>query len=82
MSAKHGYVWFLPIWVDKNAKEMYASKNVNCTKEQIDEMLDGHFSLAHQSYATDDSIMETNRTVGEWKESYGYSNISHYGGYA
>lgn len=82
MSAKHGYVWFLPIWFDKNSKEIYASSNVNCTRDQIDEMLNGHFSLAHQSYAEDNSIMETSKTVGEWKKTYGRSNTSHYGGYA
>lgn len=83
MSAKHGYVWFLPIWIDRNSPEIYGSVDmVNCTRDQIDEMLEGHFSLAHQSYAADDAIMETNHTVGEWKTNYGLSNVSHYGGYA
>lgn len=82
MSAKYGYVWFLPIWLDKNSKEIYESAKINCTKEEIDEMLEGHFSMAHQSYASEQAIMETNHTVGEWKSAYGYSNTSHYGGYA
>ncbi|XP_031629591.1 receptor-type guanylate cyclase gcy-18-like isoform X3 [Contarinia nasturtii] len=82
MSAKHGYVWFLPIWVDKNSKEIYESENVNCTRDQIDQMLEGHFSLVGSSYAADETIMETNQTVGKWKEMYGLSNTSHYGGYA
>lgn len=82
MSAKHGYVWFLPIWVTKDSQGMYASNEINCTRDEIDEMLEGHFSLAHQSYAIDDAIMETSNSVGEWKTSYGLSNTSHYGGYA
>lgn len=82
MSAKHGYVWFLPIWVTKGSQEIYASNEVNCTRDEIDEMLEGHLSLAHQSYAIDDEIMETNQTVGEWKNSYNLTNTSHYGGYA
>lgn len=82
MSAKQGYVWFLPIWLDKNSNEIYESNNVNCTREQIYEILDGHFSLAHQSYASDESIMQTNATVGDWKNRFKLSNTSHYGGYA
>lgn len=82
MSAKHGYVWFLPIWLDKNSNEIYESSNVNCTKEEIYKILDGHFSLAYQSYASDESIMQTSNTVGDWKKAYGRSNTSHYGGYA
>lgn len=82
MSAKDGYVWFLPIWLDKDSSEIHVSSNVNCTQEQISEMLDGHFSLAHAPYASDGSLMETNRTVGDWKSKYGLSNSSHYGSYA
>lgn len=81
MSAKYGYVWFLPIWIAKNSSEIYGF-DVNCTRDQIDEMLEGHFSLGHQSYATDDSVMETNQTVREWKGKYKFTNVSHYGGYA
>lgn len=84
MSAKHGYVWFLPVWLDKNSGDLYSSSSINCTRNEIEEMLEGHFSLAHQSYATDDEIMETSGTVGQWKERYEQTNVSlsHYGGYA
>lgn len=82
MSAKYGYVWFLPLWLDRNSREIHASSHANCTKEEIYEMLEGHFSLAHASYGDDIAIMETNQTVGEWKASYNLTNRSHYGGYA
>lgn len=82
MSAKYGYVWFLPLWLDRNSTEIHASSRANCTQEQINEMLEGHFSLAHASYADDSAFMETNRTVAEWKDKYGLTNSSHYGGYA
>lgn len=90
MSAKYGYVWFLPIWLHKATGDLMT--NGNCTREQIDEMLNGHFSISHASYARDDSIMQTNTSVGEWKKSFNNEtnknfnkllvNSSHYSGYA
>lgn len=82
MSAKHGYVWFLPIWLDDDAPKMHTFPNVNCTREEIAEMLEGHFSIAHAPYANDYSVMETNKTVAEWKSRYKMANASHYGSYA
>ena len=31
------------------------------------EALNGHLSLSHANYANDDDIMETGKSVGEWK---------------
>lgn len=82
MSAKHGYIWFLPIWLDDDAPKMHTLPNVNCTRDEMAEMLEGHFSIAHAPYANDNSVMETNKTVAEWKSKYKMANASHYGSYA
>lgn len=53
-----------------------------CTKSQLDDMLEGHFSLSQQLYADDSAVMESNQTVGEWKSQYSSVDKSHYGSYA
>lgn len=70
MTASNGYVWFLPVWLQKDWADNVWSKNVSCTSDQIMEMLNGHFSLAHEPFAADDAIMQENRTVGEWKQRF------------
>lgn len=97
MTAKHGYVWFLPIWLSmKTEDEAFKSTiNITCTKEQLREALNGHFSLQHAPFAEDNVIMQENKTVAEWtvaykqscKESASYNNTtdkcqSEYAGYA
>lgn len=81
MTAKDGYVWFLPISLQKQWNEKTLSKNINCTVAEISEMLNGHFSLSHAPYATDDSIMQENITVKEWKNLHLSNSTSHYSGY-
>lgn len=70
MTAKNGYVWFLPIWLQKDWSSNATSVNISCTRDEINEMLQGHFSLSHEQFARDDSIMQENRTVSEWKKLY------------
>lgn len=70
MTAQNGYVWFLPIWLQKDWLDHFRSNNMSCSSAQIAEMLNGHFSLAHESFADDNAIMQENCTVAEWKEMF------------
>lgn len=71
MTAKHGYVWFLPNWLSmKTIDEAVNSSISSCTKEQLREAINGHFSLQHAPYAQDDVVMQENKTVAEWKVAY------------
>lgn len=83
LTAENGYVWFLPHWLEKNTSKLLqlATKD-GCTESQLDEMLNGHFSLSQPLYADDSAIMETNQMVAEWKTDYSGVNSSHYGSYA
>lgn len=60
----------MPVWLQKDWSDHVWSKNVSCSSEQITEMLNGHFSLAHEPFADDEAIMQENRTVGEWKQRF------------
>nr|XP_023022017.1 receptor-type guanylate cyclase gcy-18-like [Leptinotarsa decemlineata] len=73
MTAKEGYVWFLPIWLDPNWYDTDAHNNnssevVNCTTKEMIEAIAGYFSMTHAYFAKDDSIMQENITVGEWRK--------------
>lgn len=71
MTAKHGYVWFLPVWLSKNWSALARyRRNVTCTEDQIMEMLNGHFSLSHASFAENSAIMQENQSVGQWRTKY------------
>lgn len=71
MSAKHGYVWFLPVWLTKNWQNITTTgRNVDCTHEQLIEVINGHFSLSHAPFASDTDIMQEDKTVSEWRSSY------------
>lgn len=70
MTAKHGYVWFLPAWLSKlwNDPNNMPKVNVSCTENELQTVINGHFSLSHAPYANDDLVLtRENRTVAEWK---------------
>lgn len=51
MTAKQGYVWFLPVYVSKeNNTASNASDNVACTAKEMEEAMNGHFSLSHGEF--------------------------------
>lgn len=70
MTAKYGYVWFLPIWLSMKTEGPIKTVNTSCTEEEILEAINGHFSLQHAPYADENAIMQENRTVAEWKLAY------------
>lgn len=71
MTAKNGYVWFLPGWFQKNVLNFTRDgMNMTCTEAEMLEMIQGHFSLMHQPYANNDSMMQENITVGEWLKEF------------
>lgn len=73
MTAKYGYVWFLPIWLSMKTADANKTVNTSCTEEQMLEAINGHFSLQHAPYANDNVVMQENKTVAEWKLAYEHS---------
>lgn len=94
MTAKQGYVWFLPLWLtpewydtDKYNREL--NETITCSTKQMLEAINGHLGLSFAHYAPDNQIMQENKTVGEWKTEYSHylstkynATPSDYGGYA
>lgn len=57
MTAKQGFVWFLPVWISKSEdarKKLFNESGnfINCTDPEMTEALEGHFSLSHGWYLT------------------------------
>ncbi|XP_043236626.1 receptor-type guanylate cyclase gcy-5-like isoform X2 [Amphibalanus amphitrite] len=72
MTAKEGYLWFLPEWFSGGwfNTPAFSGNNKRCSIDQIMQALDGHLALAHADYASNESIMQENITVSRWKELY------------
>lgn len=77
MTATDGYVWFLPSWFPENwfdtdnlNKEKNATEKVPCTTEEMIRAINGHMSLAYKYYGDDNSIMQENISIKEWREKY------------
>ncbi|XP_021935929.1 receptor-type guanylate cyclase gcy-4-like isoform X2 [Zootermopsis nevadensis] len=75
MTAKDGYVWFLPPWLapdwyDTDRYNSHHSENVLCSTAQMVDAINGHLSLAHAYFAPDSELMQENITVGQWQEKY------------
>lgn len=99
MTGAHGYQWFLPTWLAQQEKRnlqwynttyynYHNNESVNCSVSEMRSALEGYMSLHPKSYADDNSIMQENKTVREWKDLYrtvalnqGREDID-YGGYA
>ncbi|XP_066143378.1 uncharacterized protein [Euwallacea fornicatus] len=90
MTAYQGYVWFLPIWLettwyDTDKYNVHKNESVNCTTAEMIKAVTGYFSMTHAYYAPDDSIMQENITVREWRNRYENTSsnlISDYAGFA
>ncbi|KAF7994006.1 hypothetical protein HCN44_011275 [Aphidius gifuensis] len=95
MTMYQGYVWFLPLWIQKDwysDDENYDfSRNTSCTIAQMNEAVNGHFSVSHEFFASDNTIMQEGKTVRQWRDEYEHqvkqssNNIgkpSNYAGYA
>lgn len=86
MTAKTGYVWFLPVYVSMKVNATGA-QDVNglCSAVDIRNALDGHFALSYSSFGNDDDAIGGNLTVREWKAEYlkrMNKNQTHYADYA
>lgn len=68
MTAQDGYVWFLPAYM----AEKWRSTNGTsyCDKNHVEKMLNGHFFLNHAPFGDENSTMQENKTVKEWKKEY------------
>ncbi|KAE8743927.1 NeuroparsinReceptor [Frankliniella occidentalis] len=74
MTSKHGYVWFLPLWLSPHWYDISSFNNsselVNCSTGQMIEAINGHLALTHTYYADDNETMQEKMSVGQWKEKY------------
>ncbi|XP_030749572.1 atrial natriuretic peptide receptor 2-like isoform X2 [Sitophilus oryzae] len=90
MTGAHGYVWFLPMWLNKtwyNTDFFNKEKNesVNCTTIEMILGIKGYFSMTHAYYAPENQTMQENITVGAWLKTYKSrvaGNFSDYAGFA
>ncbi|XP_039951750.1 uncharacterized protein LOC120768986 [Bactrocera tryoni] len=82
MTAYDGYVWFLPSWISKDWSTL--AGNHNCTKEQLNKAIEGHFSIMHTPFGDLNDTMQENITVREWLHTHSQTNdvLSNYTGYA
>lgn len=71
MTAKEGFVWFLPVYISLKINETtLLHTNETCTAAEMREILNGHFALAHANFGNDSDITPMNFSVGEWKQKY------------
>ncbi|XP_022900900.2 uncharacterized protein [Onthophagus taurus] len=94
MTMKHGYIWFLPTWLDPKwyDTDFYNqnhTESVSCSTSTMINAIDGYFSLTPSPWGADDLVTVTNETVRDWKAAYTQKIIdprtnltSDYAGYA
>ncbi|CAG0879002.1 unnamed protein product [Darwinula stevensoni] len=77
MTAKNGYVWFLPRWFSRDwfhashyNQILSIEERVPCNTSEMMEAINGHFSLAYAYFAEEDALMQESITVGEWRKRY------------
>ncbi|XP_058451840.1 uncharacterized protein LOC131430699 [Malaya genurostris] len=92
MTAENGFIWFLPVWLSNQWNQSHTDSSrpqLKCTTRELLTAINGHFSLSHAPFASDDSSLDiSNSTVGEWRLKYGKVLQQHdllpsdYAGYA
>ena len=71
MTAKEGFVWFLPVYISLKINETtLLHTNETCTAAELGDILNGHFALAHANFGNDSDIIPMDFSVGEWKQKY------------
>lgn len=73
MTARQGYVWFLPKWYSRNWYESILESTEEfegCTVEQMRDALEGHMSLSYQYFGEDNQITPNSTSVAQWNEAY------------
>ncbi|XP_063228981.1 atrial natriuretic peptide receptor 2-like [Bacillus rossius redtenbacheri] len=81
MTARQGYVWFLPLWLtpdwyntdlhnNATGEDGSAAENISCSTAEMKEAINGHLALTHAYFAPDEELMEEGITVGEWRNMY------------
>lgn len=74
MTAKEGFVWFLPAYISLKLNE---TKNhtdgldgmSDCSRF-IDNILKDHFALSYANFGNDQDVIPSKITVGQWKKNY------------
>ncbi|XP_039299977.1 uncharacterized protein LOC111045716 isoform X1 [Nilaparvata lugens] len=75
MTAREGYVWFLPMWMNPHwynttYYNQVNNENVSCTTDQMIKAINGHLGLTFAHFGRDSDVTLENRTVSEWKKEY------------
>ncbi|XP_059221078.1 uncharacterized protein LOC106092877 isoform X2 [Stomoxys calcitrans] len=70
MTAHQGYVWFLPSWLSSDFQSLLVEGNNSCSIEELEDAFEGHFSITHSPYGNNETIMEENISIKQWRESY------------
>lgn len=86
MTARTGYVWFLPVYISSKIFDSgLHAINGSCTEGEVRGALDGHFSLSYAAFGNDSDEIEGDQTVKAWKEEYlsgSGTNRTHFTDYA
>ncbi|GAB0087290.1 Guanylate cyclase [Sergentomyia squamirostris] len=73
MTAKNGFVWFLPVWLEKRKILDATNKSLglDCSPRDLLEVYNGHFSLSYVPFGEDDqNITSINTTVKLWQKKF------------
>lgn len=72
MTAKSGYVWFLPVYVSMKMNETgMEGISDKCRESDIRKAMDGHFSMSYAPFGNDSDVIDGgNETIAMWKEAY------------
>lgn len=54
MTAEHGFVWFLPVYISMKLNETgFQDINVTCSEKEMKSALDGHLAFDYVSFGND-----------------------------
>jgi ABC-type branched-subunit amino acid transport system substrate-binding protein len=70
MTARNGYIWFLPSWFTRFWWNRKDAENVPCTAEEMQAVLHSHMLFAVSSLGPMDSEIVGNMTVMGWLAEY------------
>lgn len=74
MTSEDGFVWIVPSWLGDYNFDSQAPNDpkLDCTRDEIAEMLEHQFSFHFPSFARDDQVLSHlgNKTVGAWRAAY------------
>ncbi|CAL4139772.1 unnamed protein product, partial [Meganyctiphanes norvegica] len=75
MTAKDGFIWFLPRWFEadwykNNETSNQGDGKVDCSTQEMEEAINGTLSLGYAYYADNTTELDEGITVKEWHEKW------------